>query len=114
MARAPSLSDFNVSVEGVGNFTFARRKMDDEIAVQVEFARMINGVEPTAWLQAVCGWLAALRVLTVRSPDGWSLDDLDPLEDDVYARLSKVHAALVEKERSFRRGRAPDSPAAGS
>jgi hypothetical protein len=114
MARAPSLTDYNVPVEGVGSFVFARRKMADEIAIQVEFARMIQGVEPTAWLTAVCGWLSALKVLTVRAPEGWDLDELDPLDDDVYARLSKVYTELVDKERSFRRGRTLDSSGPGA
>jgi hypothetical protein len=114
MSRAPNLSDFNVPVEGVGQFTFARRQMADEIAIQVEFARMIDGVEPTSWLQAVCGWLSALKVLTVRAPEGWVLEELDPLDEDVYARLNKVYTELVDKERSFRRGRSVDSQVPGS
>lgn len=103
MSRKPSPTDFVVPVEGVGTFTFARRRMADEIAIQVEFARIINGVEPTAWLLAVGGWLSALRILTVRAPEGWDLDDLDPQEDETYAKLNRVFDALTEKERSFRR-----------
>lgn len=105
MARTPQATDFTVPVEGIGTFTFGRRTMRDEISIQVEFARLIEGVEPTAWLQAVGGWLSALRVLTVKSPDGWDLDDMDPLDDDTYARLNKVYEALVNKEGSFRRGK---------
>lgn len=111
--RKPSLTDFVVPVEGVGQFTFASRRLADEIAIQVEFARIIDGVEPTAWLSAVGGWLAALRVLTVKAPDGWVLDDLDPLDDDTYAKLGRVHDALVDKERSFRRGPNKDGEGRG-
>lgn len=104
MARSPQPTDYTVKVEGIGTFAFGRRTMRDEIAVQVEYARIIDGVEPTVWLQAMAGWLSTLRVLTVRAPDGWDMDDLDPLDDESYAKLKKVYDALVEKERSFRRG----------
>jgi len=103
MARAAKPTDFRVPVEGVGEFVFAKRTMADEIKVQVEFARMIDGVEPTQWLQVVCGALADLRVLTVKAPDGWDIDDLEPADEEVYAKLVKSHEALREKERSFRR-----------
>lgn len=102
MARKANVTDFDVPVEGIGTFTFGRRKMADEIAIQVEYARMIDGVQPTEWLALVAGWLSALKVMTVRAPAGWDLDDMDPLDDDTYANLMKVHAALSEKERSFR------------
>lgn len=114
MARAPSETDFIVPVEGVGSFTFARRKLKDEISIQVEFARIIEGVEPTAWLQTVGGWLSVLRVLTVRAPADFVLDDLDPLDDDTYAKLGKVHDALSEKERSFRRPKNTPGETAGA
>lgn len=104
MPRTPQTTDFTVPVDGIGTFTFGRRKMRDEIAIQVEFARLIDGVEPTAWLQAVCGWLSVLKVLTVRAPDDWDLETADPLDDETYAKLSRVYESLVEKERSFRRG----------
>lgn len=112
--RSPQETDFTVPVDTVGTFTFGRRTMRDEIAIQVEFARLINGVEPTSWLQAVCGWLSTLKVLTVRAPDGWDLDTLDPLDDETYAKLSKVYESLVDKERSFRRGTKQTSEGTGA
>lgn len=102
MSRPSKTTDFRVSVESVGDFVFAKRTMHDEIKVQVEFARMIDGVEPTQWLQVVCGALADLRTLTVSAPAGWDLETLDPLDSDSYANLVRVHEALVAKERSFR------------
>lgn len=113
MAREPQKSDFSVDVEGVGSFVFARRTMRDEIQIQREFARIIDGVEPTVWLAQVGGWLSSLRVLLVEAPSGWLRDvdgkptedlmDIDPLDDDTYSKLMKVHTALSDKERSFRR-----------
>jgi len=104
MARTPNINDFTVPVEGIGTFTFGRRRMADEVKIQVEYARLIDGVQPTEWLALVCGWLAALKTLTVRAPDGWDIDEMDPLDDDTYSKLMRVHAALIEKERSFRTG----------
>lgn len=103
MARRPNpKSDFVVSVEGIGDFTFARRRMSDEIAIQVEYARLIQGVEPTDWLATVCGWISTLKVLTVFAPDGWDIEDMDPLEDETYKRISLVNSELAKRERSFR------------
>lgn len=102
MAREASATDFDVSVENIGSFTFGRRTMRDEIKIQVEYARMIEGVTPTEWLALVAGWIATLKVMTVRAPDGWAIDELDPLDDETYAKLQKVSKALDAKESSFR------------
>lgn len=114
MARQAKETDYTVSVEGVGTFAFGRRAMRDEIAIQVEFARIIDGVEPTAWLAAVGGWLSTLRVLTVRAPEGWDIDAMDPTDPETYAKLSRVYDALTEKERSFRQRPQPASESAGA
>lgn len=114
MARPGSQTDFNVPVEGIGTFTFAQRKMADEIAIQVEYARLINGVQPTEWLAAVAGWISTLTVLTVRAPDGWDIGELDPLDEESYGKLSRVHDALANRERSFRSRPSKAGEAAGS
>lgn len=112
--RKPQATDFHVPVEGIGTFVFGKRTMADELAVQREFADILGGVEPTAWLQTMAGWLAVLRVLTVKAPDGWDLDALDPLEDETYAKLNRVYTALREKEDSFRRGPKPAGEGSGA
>lgn len=109
MAREGNATDFSVDVEGVGTFIFGRRTMRDEIKIQVEYARLTEGVQPTTWLDLVAGWMSALRILTVQAPDGWDLDALDPLDEASYAKLAKVHRALTDKEGSFR-----SKPATGS
>lgn len=114
MPRIAQPTDFNVPVEGVGTFTFGKRTMRDEISIQVEFARIIDGVEPTSWLAAVGGWMSALKVLTVRAPDGWDIETLDPLDDETYAKLARVYEALADKERSFRRQSKGGSEASGT
>ncbi|MND16904.1 hypothetical protein D3C77_05090 [compost metagenome] len=103
MARRPQLTDFIVDVEGVGSFSFAKRTMKDEIDIQVEYARIIQGVEATDWLARVGGWISTLKVLTVRAPSGWDIDDMDPLDEKVYEDMLLVYLALRAKEDSFRR-----------
>lgn len=115
MARAPKETDFVVPVENVGQFTFGRRNMADEIKIQVEYARIIDGATPTDWLGTLAGWIATLKVLTVRAPDGWlNLDELDPFDPETYAKLNAVFGGLTEKERSFRRKPAAAGEASGS
>ena len=103
MARRPQLSDFIVDVDDIGSFSFAKRTMKDEIDIQVEYARIIQGVEPTEWLARVGGWIATLKVLTVRAPAGWNIDEMDPLDNKVYEDMMLVYLALRAKEDSFRR-----------
>lgn len=105
MARIPSNTDFQVTVDGLGTFTFGRRRLRDELAIAAEFSRLTEGVDtPTAYLASVAGWIATLKVLTVAAPEGWDIDAMDPLEEDTYTNLVKVHSALREKEGSFRSG----------
>lgn len=113
MTRPAHTSDFAVDVEGVGRFVFGRRQMADEIKIHVEYARMTEAVTPTPWLDQIATWLATLKVMTVKSPDGFNLDELDPLDDDVYANLMKVYMAFAEKERSFRGNKGKSSEAGG-
>lgn len=104
MARIPQETDFTVSVDNVGTFTFARRRMRDEMLIQAEYAKILDGAPATEWLSVVGGWISTLKVLTVRAPEGWDLDEMDPLDPQVYAKMGSVYAALTDKERSFRRG----------
>lgn len=105
MKRTPRPTDFDVTVEGVGNFVFASRTLGDEIAIQREYANIIGGVEsPTDWLVTMAGWLSVLRTITVRAPEGWDLESMDPLASETYEKLYKTYTALREKEDSFRQG----------
>lgn len=105
--------EFSVEVEDIGAFHFAKRTMRHEFRIQAEYSRLIEGVEtPTASLELMAGVVATLKVLTVKAPSGWNIDDMDPLDDDVYRKLLKVNAALRAKEGSFRRG--PEAGGAGA
>lgn len=115
MNRQPAATDFFVPVEGVGTFSFAKRMLRDELRIAAEYSRLTEGVEtPTDWLAIVAGWIAALKVLTVTAPEGWDIDVMDPLDQDTYDKLRKVHAALREKENSFRKGKTETGKAARS
>lgn len=101
--RKPGPKDFTVDVPNVGQFTFGYRNFADQFAMEVEFARLTQGVTPTQWLSTVGEWMATLRVLLVSAPAGFDLDEVDPLEDGVYDLILSVYTALREKEDSFRK-----------
>lgn len=114
MARISKATDYTVDVDGVGTFTFGRRTMRDEVDVQREYAAILGGVVPTAWLEIVGNWIATLKVLTVRAPNGWDIDEMDPLDNETYEKMKRVYNALSEKELSFRRGNVPPSEGNGT
>ena len=104
--RERKTTDFCVDVEGVGRFTFARRTLRDDLAVATEYSRLIEGIDtPTEWLSILAGCVAALKVLTVTEPEGWNLLDVDPLDEDGYASILRVHNALRSAEARFRETR---------
>lgn len=106
MNRPAAATDFFVVVDGVGNFSFAKRKLADEMRITAEYSRLTEGVEtPTVWLELVAGWISALKILMVSAPDGWDIDEMDPLDQDTYTTLGKVHQALRDKETSFRQNK---------
>lgn len=110
--RAAKATDFVVPVENVGQFTFGRRTMGDELAIHREYSNILQGVEhPTQMLDILGNWLSTLRVLTVSAPAGWDLDEMDPLAEDTFAKLRAVFDALTAKELSFRGGQKPPSEA---
>jgi hypothetical protein len=105
MPRAAAPGDFQIQVEGLGSFTFAKRTMRDEFAIAAEYSRLTEGVDtPTDFLHGYARIFATIKVLQVVVPDGWNIDDLDPLDGDTsFAQLRAVFAALRAKEDDFRR-----------
>lgn len=102
---------FTVHVDGAGTFVFLRRTMRAELSVAAEFSRLIEGVAtPTPFLEQTAGILATLKVLTKSSPDGWDPEALDPLDQDSYSTLLKVHGALRAREAEFRANKAKPNP----
>lgn len=114
MARISKPTDYVVNVEGVGTFTFARRTMRDELDIQREYADILRGVVPTAWLEIVGNWISVFKVLTVTAPSDWDLDGMDPLDNATYAKMKRVYDAMSEKESSFRSGNVPQSEGNGA
>lgn len=112
--RKRSNTDFTVQVADVGSFVFGKRTMRDEIAIQVEYARLIDGVTATDWLVTVCGWMAAFKILMVAAPEGFDIESLDPLDDDTYRQMALIHSALRQQEDSFRGKQKPAGEAVGS
>jgi hypothetical protein len=103
MPRLSSDSDFTETIDGVGTFTFGRRKMRDEMRIAAEFSRLSEGVgTPSDFLMNFGGRISELKVLTVRAPEGWDIDEMDPLDLDTYDKLRRVHEALRAREESFR------------
>ena len=111
--RFESSNDFPVAVDGVGTFMFGYRKLADELRIQVEYARITEGVPATVWLFNLATYLSALRVLMVKAPAGWDLEELDPLDEDTYVLIERVYSALRAKEDSFRPKRGKAGEAAG-
>ncbi|WOL24225.1 hypothetical protein fHeYen801_015 [Yersinia phage fHe-Yen8-01] len=102
MARLPQKTDYDIKVDGIGTFRIARRKMSDEILIQRYYAEYAGGVEPTAWLATLAEYLSTYRGLVVTAPEGFDIDNLDPLDDETYKKLGSVFTAIREQEERFR------------
>lgn len=112
MYRQSAPTDFFVDVDGIGNFSFAQRKIKDHLAIAAAYSRLTEGVEtPTAYLDSFATWVSTLAVLTVTAPAGWNIDEMDPLDDGTTDKLGAVFMALRLKEHSFRQNKAEGSKA---
>lgn len=115
MARIPNaVTDFVVPVEGVGEFTFAKKSIRDQFAIETEYSRLTEGYESvTNFLHNLATAVSNLTVLTVTAPDGWDVFALDPDDSDSYMKIMKVWGALRDKQVAFRKGPQADGQAAG-
>jgi hypothetical protein len=101
--KKASASDFTVDIDGVGQFRFGRRGMRDQFKIDAMIAELTAGYSPLPdYLAIYAEKFAAISVLAVAYPDGWDPETLDPLEEASYRQLTAVHAALREKEDTFR------------
>ena len=97
-------ANFSVPVPGVGDFIFRRRTFRDNIKIQAEYEALTGGLEePSDSLHLTASSWAAVKTLMVEAPAGFSVDALDPDDEESYRRLVRVGVALFEKESSFRR-----------
>ena len=95
---------FVVSVPDVGVFEIRKRTLRVQMGIHAELNRLTEGA-PLAtlsdWFIDLCSLVAELKGLIAKAPDGWSMDDIDPL-DDGYDRLRVVYRAIRIQEDSFR------------
>jgi hypothetical protein len=93
-----------VNVPDVGAFEIRKRTLRVQMAIHAELNRLTEGA-PLAtlsdWFIDLCGLVAELKGLIIHAPDGWSMEDVDPL-DDGYDRLRAVYRAIRTQEDSFR------------
>ena len=95
---------FIVTVPDVGAFEIKRRTLKVQMQVHAELNRLTEGAPLASlsdWFVDLCALVAELRVLIASAPDGWSLDEVDPL-DDGYDHLRAVYRAIREQEGRFR------------
>lgn len=98
-------SEFVVTVEGIGTFTFGWRTMRRQMSIEVEFARLTEGVlDVHPFLMNMANAMADLKVLVLDAPPGWDVDELDAGDDESFDKLMKVWGALLKEERTFRGG----------
>lgn len=116
MARIPdAATDFVVPVDGVGEFTFGKKTIRDQFAIETEYSRLTEGTESvTNFLHNIAVAFSNLKVLTVTAPKDWDLEGLDPDDSDSYMKLMLVWGALRDKQAAFRKGPKPVGQTAGA
>lgn len=114
--RASKETDFALDVEGFGRFIFGRRTKEDVYKIRSRYNVLTEGhYEPDGRIADMGALgLVTLQTLMVGAPEGFSLDDLDPLMDDDFdKKLLKIFTALRARELDFRPKPAKASEVAG-
>ncbi len=108
------MKTYEITVDGVGDFTFKRRTLRLSTMILGEYERYVSGIEsPSDYLVSIATWISALKVLIEEAPKGFDLETMDPVEPETYAKLSEVYSALVGAENRFRGGHGKENKAAG-
>jgi hypothetical protein len=107
--REAKKDDFVVDVEGAGRFVFGRRTVRDRFRIAAEYHRLTEGTAPAGTdFALVAEAQATLSTMLVEAPESFSrlldLDEADPLDSEVDAKVVNVFLALRAKELSFRPG----------
>ena len=106
-----------VNVPDVGTFEVRKRTLRVQMTIHAELNRLTEGAPLSTlsdWFIDLCGLVAELKGLIIKSPDGWSMEDVDPL-DDGYDRLRAVYRAIRTQEDSFRtQAKGDQAPGTGS
>lgn len=103
-----------VTVPEVGEFVFRRRTLDTQIKLQADAVRLTGGEIESTSLTGFAMAIATLRALTVRAPDGWNLDEVDPLDEEAMSAVLKVFGSLRAAEETFRSKAQPERAAMGA
>jgi hypothetical protein len=117
MARTAKDSDFPVEVDGIGRFKFARRTQKDRYLIRTYYGQLTNDhwQEDGSVADMEAFMHATIHILAVEQPDGFSVDQLDPImDDDIHKKIEKIFLALRQKEVSFRPPTTPGIPAEGA
>lgn len=113
-SSASNTKQYTVEVADIGVFTFARRTMRLEFAVQAEQSRLTEGLAaPSSQLELFATVFSELKVLVLEAPKGWDLEAMDPNDPATWERLLAVHQAFRAKELSFRPGSRQGGQVAG-
>jgi hypothetical protein len=91
-------------VTGIGSFTFRKRNVRAEIAINQEYARLTEGVALTGFLETFIRAIAEMKALTIEAPEGYrpsDLDKLNPYDDAAYGRVLKVWHTLIDEREPF-------------
>ena len=104
---------YPVSVEGIGDFVFRKRTLQDQITIQANASRRLRGPVDDPELRSFVHALETLLCLTVQAPEGWAPEALDPLEPGETEQLWQVHEALRDAEEKFRKGSGAERPPVG-
>lgn len=113
MAQIPE--KFAVDVDGIGRFIFARRNMRREFAILSIHSDLTGATgNPSPLLDDFATAFATIKGLLVQGPDGWDIEALDPLGDDTWTHISRIHGALRAREVEFRQGPNPAVQAGGA
>lgn len=97
-------ANFTVTVEGVGDFVFRRRTLDSQFKILAAAVRMLGGETVAEHLHMMAVAVETVRHLTVTAPDGWSIEDIDPLDQEQIDRVLLVFGRLRAAEDTFRFG----------
>ena len=110
----PGPSTFPVDVEDVGAFVFKRRTLDAQFKIEALATRMLGGETASDTLYRMAVTFATVSHLTVTAPEGWSVEDVDPLDNEQMDRVQKVFGRLRAAEETFRAGSKAQRPGLGT
>jgi hypothetical protein len=101
--RAPSDSDFTLTLEGVGDFVFAHRTIGDMFNIRVRFLLLLGeneNLRNDGELSIFADLMSVYNELIVSCPTGW--DDISKLNAEGTDNALILYKMLTEKEDSFR------------